>query len=68
MKGSSDMLKTLVNRMTDKLSNGAKSAIVYTLATLFSRGLAIITVPIFTRIMTSSDIGVSILGVSILLM
>lgn len=36
----------------------AKSAAVYTLSTLFSRGLAIITVPIFTRLMTTSQIGV----------
>ncbi|MFR2451486.1 MAG: lipopolysaccharide biosynthesis protein [Clostridia bacterium] len=39
------------------IGNSTKSAVVYTLATLFSRGLAIITVPIFTRIMTTSQIG-----------
>lgn len=33
------------------------SAIVYTGSTLFTRGLAIITVPIFTRIMSTSQIG-----------
>lgn len=37
---------------------GVKSALVYTLSTVFSRGLAIITVPIFTRLMSTSDIGV----------
>ena len=37
---------------------GAKSAVVYTLSTLFSRGLAIISVPIFTRIMSTSEMGV----------
>lgn len=36
---------------------GAKAAIVYTVASVFSRGLAIITMPIFTRIMTTADIG-----------
>ena len=41
----------------NKLSESAKSAVVYTFATLFSRGLAIITVPIFTRMMTTTQIG-----------
>lgn len=41
-----------------KIPIEAKSAAVYTLSTLFSRGLAIITVPIFTRLMTTSQIGV----------
>jgi len=36
----------------------ARSAVVYTAATVFSRGLAIITVPIFTRIMPTDQIGV----------
>ena len=40
------------------MSESAKSAAVYTIATLFSRGLAIITVPIFTRIMSTDQIGV----------
>ena len=40
-----------------KMSESAKSAIVYTLSTVFSRGLAIITVPIFTRLMTTDQIG-----------
>lgn len=39
-------------------SDGVKSSIVYTLSSLFSKGLAIITLPIFTRIMSSSEIGV----------
>ena len=39
------------------MSESAKSAIVYTLSTVFSRGLAIITVPIFTRLMTTDQIG-----------
>ena len=37
---------------------GFKAASVYTLASIFSKGLSIITVPIFTRIMSSSEIGV----------
>lgn len=40
-----------------KIPESTKSAIVYTLSTVFSRGLAIITVPIFTRIMTTDQIG-----------
>lgn len=41
-----------------KIPLGAKSAAVYTAATVFTRGLAIITVPIFTRIMTTEEIGI----------
>lgn len=44
--------------MRIKLPNEFKSATVYVLANLFSRGLAIITVPIFTRIMTTEQIGI----------
>ena len=40
-----------------KIPIEVKSATVYTFSTLFSRGLAIITVPIFTRLMTTSQIG-----------
>lgn len=40
------------------ISKGAKSAIVYTFSTILSRGLAIITVPIFTRLMSPDQIGV----------
>lgn len=50
------MLSKIKNKILG-MSTGTKSAITYTLATLFSRGLAIITVPIFTRIMTTSQIG-----------
>ena len=41
-----------------KMSDGVKSSIVYTLSSLFSKGLAIITVPIFTRLMSTGEIGV----------
>lgn len=40
------------------MSVEVKSATVYTLSSVFSRGLAIISMPIFTRIMSSADIGV----------
>ena len=41
-----------------KIPVGAKAAIVYTIANVLSRGLAIITMPIFTRVMPTSEIGV----------
>lgn len=50
-----------MNKILDKIKNvpiGVKAAAVYTLASVFSKGLAIITVPIFTRIMSTSEIGV----------
>ena len=50
-----------MNKILDKIKNvpiGVKSAAVYTLASVFSKGLAIITVPIFTSIMSTSEIGV----------
>ncbi|WP_034785313.1 lipopolysaccharide biosynthesis protein [Eubacterium xylanophilum] len=51
------MIQKLISKYTN-LSDGAKSGIVFTIATLFTKGLAIITVPIFTRIMSSDQIGV----------
>lgn len=39
-------------------SQGAKSAVVFTLAILVSRGLAFITTPIFTRIMPADQVGI----------
>ena len=51
------MISKMLNKFLN-LSEGAKSGIVFTIATLFTRGLAIITVPIFTRLMTSDQIGV----------
>ena len=41
-----------------KIPVEVKSATVYTFSTLFSRGLAIITVPIFTILMSTSQIGI----------
>lgn len=39
------------------LSVAAKATIAYTLASLFTKGLGIITTPLFTRIMTPAEIG-----------
>lgn len=52
----SGMLNKLHNKI-NAVPVGAKSAVVYTCATVFSRGLAIITVPIFTRLMSTEQIG-----------
>ena len=40
-----------------KVPVGFKSAIAYLFATVFTRGLAIITTPIFTRIMSTDQVG-----------
>lgn len=45
-------------RLSKKFSIEMKSAVVYTFSSVFTRGLAIITVPIFTRIMSSEQIGI----------
>lgn len=37
---------------------GLKSAVVYTASSVFTRGLAIITIPIFTRLMSTEQIGI----------
>ena len=39
------------------LSIAAKATIAYTVASLFTKGLGIITTPLFTRLMTSAEIG-----------
>ena len=54
----------LINKF--KKSVEMKSAIAYTFSSVFSRGLAIITVPIFTRIMTTEQIGVVNLYLSLI--
>ena len=41
-----------------RLSDEVKSAIIYLISMVLSKGLTIITTPIFTRIMPSSDIGI----------
>ena len=50
-----------MKRIRNKIQSipvGAKSAVVYTASSVFTRGLAIISVPIFTRLMTTEQIGV----------
>lgn len=50
----------MLDKIRDKIKAiplGVRSAIVFMFATIFTRGLAIITTPIFTRIMTSEQIG-----------
>ena len=54
-------MSELIHKSINKVKSvpvGARSAVVYTFATVFSRGLAIITVPIFTRLMSTEQIGV----------
>lgn len=46
-----------IENLYKKLGVGVKASVVYTLASLLTRGLAIITTPIFTRMMTSAEIG-----------
>lgn len=48
----------MLGRNKRNISVGVKSSVVYALSSLFSKGLAIITIPIFTRLMTSEDIGI----------
>lgn len=40
------------------LSVGVKASAVYTIAALLTKGLAIVTVPVFTRLMPSEEIGI----------
>ena len=50
-----------MSKILDKIKKipvGFKAAGVYTVATVFSKGLSVITVPIFTRLMSTSEIGV----------
>lgn len=50
-----------MSRLINKIKGipaGVKSAFVYTASSVFTRGLAVITVPIFTRLMTSEQIGI----------
>ena len=51
-------MKDLIKNKIKEIPIGVKAAVVYTLASVFSKGLAIITVPIFTRIMSISEIGI----------
>ena len=47
-----------IRALMEKTPVGIKSAFVYTVSSVFTRGLAIITLPIFTRLMTVDQIGV----------
>ena len=47
----------MVKEKIQSIPLGVKAAVVYTMASVFSRGLSMITVPIFTRIMSTSEIG-----------
>lgn len=59
MKNIVDSGKELmIKERIKRIPLGVKSAFVYTTSTVFSRGLVIITVPIFTRLMTTEQIGV----------
>ena len=51
------MMKNFLNKIKN-IPLGLKSAVVYTASSVFTRGLAIITVPIFTRLMTTDQIGI----------
>ncbi len=48
----------MLREKLQKIPLGVRVAIVYTIASVFSRGLAMITVPFFTRLMSKSEIGV----------
>ena len=41
-----------------KINKGVKASAVYTLANFFTKGINIITIPIFTRIMSTDQIGI----------
>ena len=47
----------MLKKKLQSIPLGVKAAVVYTMASVFSRGLSMITVPIFTRIMSTSEIG-----------
>ena len=48
----------LFKKLVSKIPLGVKASVVYTLASLLSSGMAIITVPIFTRLMPPDQIGI----------
>lgn len=51
------MLKKVIKKWCD-MSPAAKSAIAFTISSLFIKGVAFITTPIFTRIMTTEQYGI----------
>ena len=50
-------MKRLINKIRS-IPLGVKSAVVYTASSVITSGLAIITVPIFTRLMSTEQIGI----------
>ncbi len=48
----------MIKNKLAKIPLGVKSAVVYTTASVFSKGLSVITVPIFTRLMSTEQIGI----------
>ena len=46
-----------IRNITQNIPRGIKSASAYTIASVLTRGLAIITIPIFTRLMTTDEMG-----------
>lgn len=42
-----------------KISKGAKASIVYTIASLITKSISIITLPLFTNILSTSEVGLS---------
>ena len=50
----------MINKIKNfkKASDGVKASVVYTLSSLFTRELAIITVPVITRLICSEEIGI----------
>ena len=56
--GKSLIYMALLKKLVSKIPVGVKASVIYTIASLLSRGMAIITVPIFTRLMPPDQIGV----------
>ncbi len=51
------MIKTMLKRVK-KLSLPARASLAYTIANIVSKGISIITVPIYTRLLTTAEMGV----------
>lgn len=48
----------MINKLKN-LSTTTRASLAYTIANLISKGVAVVTVPIFTRLLTSSEMGIS---------
>lgn len=51
------MIKTVLNRFKN-LSLPARASLAYTIANIVSKGISVITVPIYTRLLTTTEMGV----------